>query len=168
MLHIRPNGLLELEKSVTVGHGALVHGQLIKTFAVIGIGSVVGFDVVVGTWSIIAEGCVLTKNTIVPDEKIVAGVPGKIIGDTLEKHKKFWIYGKQLYVDLAHEYPEKTPPPDKLISLFGNADKFAKDGVSLALKAGSMGILFNNTKENNYAGSYVTGSDFKKSRKIVS
>ncbi len=107
MLHIRPNGLLELEQSVTVGHGALIHGKLIKAFAVIGIGSIIGFDVVVGSWSIVAEGCVLTNKTIVPDEKIVAGVPGKIIGGTLEKHKKFWTYGKQLYVDLAHEYPGK-------------------------------------------------------------
>ena len=107
MLHIRPDGLLELEKSVTVGHGALIHGKLIKAFAVIGIGSVIGFDVVVGSWSIVAEGCVLTKSTIVTDEKIVAGIPGKIIGDTMEKHKKFWRYGKQLYVELAHEYPDK-------------------------------------------------------------
>ncbi len=107
ILHIRPEGLLELEKSVTVGHGALIHGKLIKTFAVIGIGSVIGFDVVVGSWSIVAEGCVLTKKTIVPNEKVVAGVPGKIICDTMEKHKKFWRYGKQLYVDLAHEYPDK-------------------------------------------------------------
>jgi len=107
MLHIRPDGLLELEKSVTVGHGALIHGKLIKDFAVIGIGAVIGFDVVVGSWSIIAEGCVLTKSTVIPDEKIVGGIPGKIIGDTQEKHKKFWRYGKQLYVDLAHEYPDK-------------------------------------------------------------
>ncbi len=34
MLHIRPDGLLELEKSVTVGHDALIHGKLIKAFAV--------------------------------------------------------------------------------------------------------------------------------------
>ncbi len=107
MLHIRPKGLRELEEKVTVGHGALIHGKLIKAFAVIGIGSVIGFDVVIGSWGIVAEGCVVPKNTIVPDEKIIAGVPGKIIGNTLEKHKKFWTYGKQLYIDLAHEYPEK-------------------------------------------------------------
>jgi len=107
ILHIRPNGRLVLEDSVTVGHGAIIHGKHIKSHVVIGIGSVIGFDVVVGKWSIIAEGCVIPQNTIIPDEKITGGVPYTIIGDVLPKHKDFWTYGKQLYVDLAKEYPEK-------------------------------------------------------------
>jgi len=107
VLHIRPKGTLELEKSVTIGHGALVHCKLIKSFAVIGIGAVVGFDAIIGNWSIVAEGCVITKNAIIPDEKIATGVPYKISGNTKPEHKKFWEYGKQLYVDLAHEYPKK-------------------------------------------------------------
>ena len=107
ILHIRPNGRLVLEDSVTVGHGAIIHGKHIKSHAVIGIGSVIGFDVVVGKWSIIAEGCVIPQNTSIPDEKITGGVPYTIIGDVLPKHKDFWTYGKQLYVDLAKEYPEK-------------------------------------------------------------
>ncbi len=107
ILHIKPNGILELEESVTVGHGAIIHGKRIKSHAVIGIGSVLGFDVVIGSWAIVAEGCVVPQNTIIPDEKIVGGVPFKIIGDVQQKHKDFWIYGKQLYVDLAREYPEK-------------------------------------------------------------
>lgn len=107
ILHIRPNGILTLEESVTVGHGAIIHGRQIKDHAVIGIGSVIGFDVVIGSWSIIAEGCVVPQNTIIPDEKITGGVPFKIIGDVKQKHKDFWTYGKQLYVDLAREYPKK-------------------------------------------------------------
>lgn len=106
-LHIRPNGTLELKESVTVGHGAIIHGKLIKSHAVIGIGAVIGFDVVIGSWSIVAEGCVVPQKTIIPDEKITGGVPFKIIGDVKQKHKDFWTYGKQLYVDLAKDYPEK-------------------------------------------------------------
>ena len=107
LLHIRPDGLLKLEEQVTVGHGAMVHGKLIKSYAVIGIGAIIGFDVVVGSWSIIAEGCLVPAGSIVADEKIAVGTPFKIIGRTLERHKKFWRYGKQLYIDLAKEYPNK-------------------------------------------------------------
>ena len=107
ILHIRPNGILELEESVTVGHGAIIHGKRIKSHAVIGIGSVIGFNVVIGSWSIVAEGCVVPQNTIIPDEKITGGVPFKIIGDVKQKHKDFWTYGKKLYVDLARDYPDK-------------------------------------------------------------
>jgi len=105
VLHIRPDGLLELEEKVTVGHGAIIHGKLIKAYAVIGIGAIIGFDVIVGTWSIVAEGCVVPKGNVIPDEKIVAGTPFQIIGSTLVRHKQFWTYGKQLYIDLAKEYP---------------------------------------------------------------
>jgi carbonic anhydrase/acetyltransferase-like protein (isoleucine patch superfamily) len=107
VLHIRPDGLLELEENVTVGHGALIHGKRIKSHAVIGIGAVIGFDVVVGRWSIVAEGCVVPSGNEIPNEKIVAGIPFQIIGSTLARHKKFWTYGKQLYIDLAKEYPDK-------------------------------------------------------------
>jgi len=106
-LHIRPNGILELEESVTVGHGVIIHGKLIKSHAVIGIGVIIGFDVVIGSWSIVAEGCVVPQKTTIPDEKIIGGVPFKIIGDVQQKHKDFWTYGKQLYVDLAKDYPGK-------------------------------------------------------------
>jgi len=107
VLHIRPNGVLELETSVTIGHGALIHAKLIKSHAVIGIGAVLGFDVVIGSWAIVAEGCVVPQKNIIPDEKIVSGVPFKILSDVLPRHKEFWEYGKQLYVDLAKEYPAK-------------------------------------------------------------
>jgi carbonic anhydrase/acetyltransferase-like protein (isoleucine patch superfamily) len=107
ILHIQPDGVLEFEERVTVGHGAIIHGKYIKSHAVIGIGSILGFDVVVGSWAIVAEGCVVPQNTVIPDGKIAGGVPFKIIGDVKAKHKDFWTYGKQLYVDLAKEYPEK-------------------------------------------------------------
>lgn len=107
VLHIRPDGLLELEERVTVGHGAIIHGRKIKSHAVVGIGSVLGFDVVIGTWSIVAEGCVVPQKNVIPDGKIVAGIPFKIISDVEKKHKEFWTYGKQLYVNLAKDYPGK-------------------------------------------------------------
>lgn len=107
MLHIRPDGLLKVGRRVTVGHGALIHGKRIEDFAVVGIGAVVGFDVVIGTWSIVPEGAVVPRGTQVPDETIVGGVPCRKIGPTLDRHKEFWNYGKQLYVDLAGEYPDK-------------------------------------------------------------
>jgi len=60
---------------------------------------------VVGYWSIVAEGCVVPKGKVIPDEKIIAGTPFEIIGDTLDKHKELWTWGKQLYVN--KEYPKK-------------------------------------------------------------
>jgi carbonic anhydrase/acetyltransferase-like protein (isoleucine patch superfamily) len=103
-IHIRPNGLLKIGEKVTIGHGAILHCSELKSFSVIGIGAVIGFDVVIGKWSIIAEGTVVNKRAKIPDEKIAAGNPFKIVGNVKEKHKEFWLYAKQLYIDLAKKY----------------------------------------------------------------
>ena len=105
MLHIRPEGLLELGERVTVGHSATLHCRHVADFAVIGIGAVLSFEVEVGRWTIVAEGCVVPSGTKIPDEKLVVGVPARIAGEVQQRHKDFWTYGKQLYVDLAARYP---------------------------------------------------------------
>ena len=103
-LHVRPEGLLKFGEKVTVGHGAVIHGKLINSYVVIGIGAIVGFDIIVGTWSIVAEGCVVTKGANIPDNTIVAGVPYKKVSNVKKDNKDFWLYAKQLYINLAMDY----------------------------------------------------------------
>ncbi len=107
VIHIRPDGLCRLGQRVTVGHGAILHCNEIDDFAVIGMGAVVSFDVEIGRWAIVAEGCVVPAGTKIPAEKIATGVPAKIAGPVQQRHKDFWTYGKQLYVDLAARYPQE-------------------------------------------------------------
>jgi len=105
ILHIRPNGLLKIEDNVTVGHGAVIHCNHIKSFAVIGLNATISFDVIIGKWVIVAEGCLVPKGKVIEDELIIAGAPYKILGKVQKKHKDFWIYAKKLYNNLAKEYP---------------------------------------------------------------
>ncbi|MBN2497978.1 MAG: gamma carbonic anhydrase family protein [Deltaproteobacteria bacterium] len=105
VIHIRPDGLSVLGERVTVGHGAILHCNRIEDFAVVGMGAVLSFDVEVGSWAIVAEGCSVPKGMKIPAGKIATGVPARVAGDVQERHKEFWKYGKQLYVDLAHQYP---------------------------------------------------------------
>lgn len=107
LIHIRPEGLSVLGERVTIGHGAIIHGDRIDDFAVIGMGAIISMYVIIGRWSIVAEGCVLTQGTEIGPEKFVTGIPGKVVGDIQDRHKDYWIWGKQLYVDLAKSYHEK-------------------------------------------------------------
>jgi len=106
-VHINPDSLSVIGDRVTIGHGAVVHCRQIEDLAVIGMGAVLSFDVRIGRWAIIAEGCVVPRAMEIPAEKVVAGVPARIVRDVQAHHKEFWTHGKQLYVDLAHQYPEK-------------------------------------------------------------
>jgi len=105
MLHIRPEGLLELGERVTVGHSATLHCRHVDDFAVVGIGAILSFEVEVGRWAIVAEGCVVPSGTVIPPEQLFVGVPARFVGPVEQRHKDFWTYGKQLYVDLAARYP---------------------------------------------------------------
>jgi carbonic anhydrase/acetyltransferase-like protein (isoleucine patch superfamily) len=107
VVHIRPQGLSRIGASVTIGHGAVVHGNVIADYAVIGMGAVIAFDAEIGEWCIVAEGCVVTNGQQIPPGKLVVGVPARIVGAVQERHKEFWTYGKQVYVDLARRYPRE-------------------------------------------------------------
>jgi carbonic anhydrase/acetyltransferase-like protein (isoleucine patch superfamily) len=106
-VHIRPDGLSTLGERVTVGHGAILHCNRIDDCAVVGMGAVLSFDVEVGCWAIVAEGCLVPSGMKIPAGKIATGVPARLTGDVQKRHKDFWNYGKQLYVDLARKYPKE-------------------------------------------------------------
>lgn len=106
ILHINPGCCCRLGSRVTVGHGAKLHCLEIADSAVIGIGAILSFNVKIGEWSIVAEGAVVPNGKIIPPGVVVAGNPAKEISKVNEVHKKFWNYGKDLYVDLAARYPQ--------------------------------------------------------------
>ena len=106
ILHINPGGCCRLGQRVTVGHGAKLHCLEVADSAVIGIGAILSFNVKIGEWSIVAEGAVVPNGKIIPSGVVVAGNPAREIGKVEERHKKFWNYGKDLYVDLAARYPQ--------------------------------------------------------------
>ena len=107
VVHIRPDGISTIGKHVTIGHGAVLHGNIIADYAVVGMGAVICFDVEIGEWCIVGEGCVVPNGQHIQPGKMVMGVPARIVGDVQQKHKDFWVYGKQLYVDLAKRYPHE-------------------------------------------------------------
>lgn len=105
IIHINPGVTCELERRVTIGHGAKIHCPHIAEAAVVGIGAILSFGVSIGAGAIVAEGAVVPNGKQIPAAIIVAGNPAREIGPVTERHRQFWDYGKDLYVDLAKRYP---------------------------------------------------------------
>ena len=57
----------------------------------------------VGCWAIIAEGSIVRMKQKVPARTVVAGNPAVTVREVADKDEQLWSYGKQLYIDLAHE-----------------------------------------------------------------
>lgn len=66
-----------LEDHVTVGHSVTIHGAQIKSYNLLGIGSIILDEVVIEEYCIIAAGALVSPRTRVPSRSLMMGVPAK-------------------------------------------------------------------------------------------
>jgi carbonic anhydrase/acetyltransferase-like protein (isoleucine patch superfamily) len=94
----------EIGEDVTIGHGAIIHGKKIGNNTLIGMGATVLGETVIGNECLIAAGAVVPPGLVVPDRKVVMGVPGKIVRDVSEKDLKYMHWLPPHYVQLAKRH----------------------------------------------------------------
>ena len=104
IMHAPPGETCRVGNKVTIGHGAIIHSSHIGDMAVIGMGSVLSICAEVGEESIVAEGSTVKMGQKIPPGIVARGNPAKVVRNVEDKDKKFWDWGKQLYIDLAKEY----------------------------------------------------------------
>lgn len=93
---------------VTVGHNAIIHGATIKDRCLIGMGSVIMDDVVIGEGSIVGAGAVVPPNMIIPPRSLVVGLPAKIVRQTNHEELEMIIERAKHYIDFANEYKQEA------------------------------------------------------------
>jgi gamma-carbonic anhydrase len=93
---------------VTVGHGVILHGCQVQDHSLIGIGSIILDEAVVGEGSLVAAGSLVTPGTIIPPRSMVMGSPAKVrrpLTDAeIERLNENW----QHYVELKDIYLNET------------------------------------------------------------
>jgi carbonic anhydrase/acetyltransferase-like protein (isoleucine patch superfamily) len=94
--------------SVTVGHGAIIHGCTIEDDCMIGMGAIVMDDAVIGSGSLIGAGALVPPNMKVPPKSLVVGMPGKIVRRVKTEEYKMIIERPQEYIELAVAYLHET------------------------------------------------------------
>jgi carbonic anhydrase/acetyltransferase-like protein (isoleucine patch superfamily) len=102
VLHGDPGQPTVLEAYVTVGHRAVIHSAYIEKGCLIGIGAIILNGVRVGTGSIIAAGCVVTKD--VPAQSLMVGIPAKKLRDVSDAEAADLITHAQKYETLAQAH----------------------------------------------------------------
>jgi gamma-carbonic anhydrase len=95
---------------VTVGHGAVLHGCTVKDRSLVGIGSIVLDDAIIGEMSFIAAGSLVTPGTVIPPRSLVMGSPARVRREVTEEeiaridmHWKHYIEYKNNYLAEAVE-----------------------------------------------------------------
>jgi carbonic anhydrase/acetyltransferase-like protein (isoleucine patch superfamily) len=79
VLHVSKARPCVLGDEVSLGHGAIAHACEIGDGTLLGMGCRVLDGARVGKRVLIAAGCVVPEGMEVPDDHLVAGVPGKVV-----------------------------------------------------------------------------------------
>jgi gamma-carbonic anhydrase len=101
MVHADPGVPYEIADDITVGHRAILHGKVIESRCLIGMGAILLSGSVIGAESIIGAGAVVTENRIIPPRSLVLGMPGKIIRQVTDEEVE------TLIMAAAREYVRK-------------------------------------------------------------
>lgn len=106
ILHADPDAYLTIGSSVTIGHGAIVHGCTVADEVLIGMGAVILNHAQIGTHCIIAARALVTESMVVPPNSIVMGIPGTIRPLREEQIARI-LRNAQSYVDLKQAYLQR-------------------------------------------------------------
>ena len=111
IIHAPPDHFNRIGKRVTLGHGAILHGNSIGDGAVIGMGAVLSIFSEIGEGAIVAEGSLVKWGQKIPANVVAAGNPAQVKREVSESDREIWNFGKQLYVDLAKRYLQSDLEP---------------------------------------------------------
>lgn len=96
--HTDPGFPLIVGPDVTVGHAAVLHGCTIGAGSLVGIGAMVLTGAKVGRNCLIAAKALVAEGKEIPDNSLVMGVPGKVVGEVRSDQLERMIRGTRAYV----------------------------------------------------------------------
>ncbi len=99
-----------LEKGVTVGHGAILHGTHIGAFSLIGMGAILLDGSVIGRECLIGAGALVSENVQVPPRSLVLGLPGKVIRKLRPEELQLLHQRAKDYVRYANQHRKESSP----------------------------------------------------------
>lgn len=93
-----------LEDDVTVGHGAIMEGCVIRRGAIIGMNVTVLENTEIGEECLIAAGSVIVPHTKIPPRVLAAGSPAKVKKEISGEALNWIKMGSSTYVNLCRNY----------------------------------------------------------------
>ena len=101
VLHGFPATDTIVEEDGHVGHGAILHGCIVRRNALVGMNAVINDNAVIGESAIVAAMAFVKAGMNVPPRMLVAGVPAKIVREITEEELQWKLEGTQGYQELT-------------------------------------------------------------------
>ncbi|MBT9494461.1 MAG: phenylacetic acid degradation protein PaaY [Paucibacter sp.] len=101
VMHGFPDSETVVEANGHIGHGAVLHGCVVRHDALVGMNAVVMDAAEVGAYSIVAACAFVRAGSKLPERSLIAGLPAKVMRPLSEDEIKWKLAGTQTYQDLA-------------------------------------------------------------------
>lgn len=101
VLHGFPAADTLVETDGHIGHGAVLHGCIVRRGALVGMNAVVMDEAEIGEFAIVAASAFVRAGMKVPPRVLVAGVPGKVLRDLSAQEIAWKHEGTRTYQALA-------------------------------------------------------------------
>jgi carbonic anhydrase/acetyltransferase-like protein (isoleucine patch superfamily) len=96
--HTDPGFPLVIGANVTVGHMAVLHGCTIGEGTLVGIGAIVLNGAKVGRNCLIGAKALIGEGKEIPDNSLVMGMPGKVVGEVRPEQRERIRRGTEKYI----------------------------------------------------------------------
>lgn len=87
-IHTSEGHSVRIGDHVTIGHNTVVHGCMIGSGSLIGMGSVLLDGARIGKQCLIGAGSLITSHTVIPDGSLVMGSPARVKRPLTKKEKQ--------------------------------------------------------------------------------
>jgi len=101
VLHAFPDRDLVVGVDGHIGHGAILHGCIVETNALVGINAVVNDNAVVGESAFVAASAFVKAGFRVPPRSLVAGLPARLVRELTPAELAWKVEATRGYQDLA-------------------------------------------------------------------
>ena len=101
VMHGFPGTDTIVEEDGHIGHGAILHGCIVRRNALVGMNAVVNDNAEIGESAIVAAMAFVKARMVVPPRMLAAGIPARITRELTEQEMAWKVEGTRSYQELA-------------------------------------------------------------------
>ena len=101
VLHGFPDTDTVIEQDGHIGHGAMLHGCVVRRNALVGMNAVINDNAEIGESAIVAAMAFVKSGMVVPPRMLAAGIPAKLLRELTDDELAWKVSGTRSYQELA-------------------------------------------------------------------
>lgn len=101
VMHGFPGTDTLVEEDGHIGHGAILHGCIVRRNALVGMNAVINDNAEIGESAIVAAMAFVKARMVVPPRMLAAGIPARVMRELTGEEMAWKVEGTRSYQDLA-------------------------------------------------------------------